>query len=761
MKKTLRNHLLLTMLMAFIGLNSSLLAQTVFWSDTFEAPAGGAGNNNAGAGWTINQGGFGTNQWFLNLPSSCGTGTGIQVSCDGFICNIFGGPSNPVYNASVGSDRSAVSPVISTVGRSNMTFSFAFVCLGVPNLDYGTLSFSGDGGTTWNELPARYQGVSSCSTVVIPVPAQYENIPNFRIRFRWINAVNSPNASDPAFSIDNLSLLATSQSCTPPTVNAGSAVSICAGAQTTIGGSPTATGGSPANYTYSWAPATGLSSATVANPVATPSSTTTYTVTVSGGDANCVATSQVTVTVNQPPVVTTTPAGNVSICAGQSQTLTAAAGFSNYVWTTPSGTVNGQTVTANQAGSYTVSATQNGCNGVSAPVVITVNQPAVLSTTPSGNVSICTGQSQTLTAATGFSNYVWTTPSGPVNGQTVTANQAGPYTVSATQNGCDVESAPVVVTVSSTQTLNVNADGPLSLCPGQDVVLTAEAGFSNYLWSNGESGQSITVESAGTFTVTAQGSSGCDAESQPQVVTISPPFSVSITPSGNLSLCQGETITLTAQAGFSDYVWSNNTPGQTLTVSAAGGYSVSAVNASGCTGVSSVVNVTVDNAPVASFSYDQLDEEEYNVQFSFTGANADSYFWDFGLGTSTQEDPIFGFGFDNDWPVTLIVSNDCGSDTITQIVEVIKTGISNLPGVAFNIFPNPASDILVLQGEALMADRVELSILSMSGALLMTQSLNLQGQFNQVIDVSGLASGLYLLQLQNGQGRSTLLWSKQ
>ncbi len=686
MKKTLRTHLLSTLLMAVIGLNSSLLAQTVFWSDTFDAPAGGTGNNNAGAGWTINQGGSGSNQWFLSQPSSCGTGTGIQVSCDGFICNFFGGPSQPVYNASVASDRNAVSPNVSTVGRSNMTFSFSFVCQGVPNLDYGTLSFSSDGGTTWNELPARYQGVSSCSTVVIPVPAQYENIPNFRIRFRWINAVNSPGATDPAFSIDNLSLSSPSQSCTPPTVNAGTAATICAGAPTTLGGNPTATGGNPSNYTYSWAPTTGLSSATVANPVATPSSTTTYTVTVSGGDANCTASAQIIVTVNPLPVLTTTPSGNVSICEGQSQTLTAAAGFSNYVWTTPSGTVNGQTVTA---------------------------------------------------------------------------NQAGPYTVSATQNGCNVESDPIVVTVSSTQTLNVSADGPLSLCPGQDVVLTADAGFSNYLWSNGQSGQAITVNAAGTYSVTAQGAGGCDAESQPQVVTISAPFSVVVTPSGNVSLCEGETITLTAQAGFSNYVWSNNVAGQSLTVSTAGGYSVSAENASGCTGASSVVNVTISNAPVASFSYTQLDEEEYNVQFSFTGSNADSYFWDFGDGTSTQENPLFAFGFDNDWPVTLIVSNNCGSDTLTSIVEVIKTGITSLPGLELTIFPNPAVDYLVLNGKALMAEQVELSILSINGAVLMTQSLNLQGEFNQVIDVSQFASGLYLVQLQNERGRSTLLWSKQ
>lgn len=660
-------------------------AQTIFWSDNFDAPSGGTNNNNAGAGWTINQGGNGSNQWFLNQPSSCGTGNGIQVSCDGFICNIFGGPSSPVYNASVASDRSTFSPNISTVGRTNMSLSFSFICLGVPNLDYGTLSFSSDGGISWNELPARYQSVSSCSTVTIPVPAQYENIPNFRIRFRWINAANSPGASDPAFSIDNINLSTPSQACTPPTVNAGTAATICAGAQTTIGGSPTATGGNPSNYTYSWAPATGLSSTTVANPVASPAATTTYTVTVSGGDANCTATSQVTVTVNTPAALTTTPAGNQSICAGQSLSLTAAAGFTNYVWTTPTG-----------------------------------NQ----------------------------------------NGQSINATAAGNYSVTATSNGCPATSAPVVVTITNAQTLNVMADGPLSLCQGQDVVLTADPGFSNYTWSNGQSGQSITVTSAGSYTVSAQGTGGCDAVSAAQVVTVSPPFSVSITPSGTVTLCQGQSTTLTAQAGFSNYVWSNNSTGQTLEVTSAGGYSVSAQNASGCTGTSQIVFVEVSPIPSAMFTYEQLDEDEFNVQFTYTGSTVDAYFWDFGNGTSTLQNPIHAFGFDDQWPVTLIVTNDCGSDTITRPVDVIKTSIAGIPGLNLQVYPNPASTQLSLNGTALHAETVQFSLYSVNGTLLMRYPLTLNTSFNHPIDISGLASGMYLIRLESDKGSSAIRWSK-
>ncbi len=81
--------------------------------------------------------------------------------------------------------------------------------------------------------------------------------------------------------------------------DAGKNVTTCPGGQVTIGGAPTASGGT-GPYTYSWSPTVGLSSATVANPTASPSQTTTYTVTVTDA-TGCVSTSTVKVLVKGPP----------------------------------------------------------------------------------------------------------------------------------------------------------------------------------------------------------------------------------------------------------------------------------------------------------------------------------------------------------------------------------------------------------------------------------------------------------------------------
>jgi len=92
--------------------------------------------------------------------------------------------------------------------------------------------------------------------------------------------------------------------CTPPTADAGDDQTICPGASVQIGGDETGSGGT-GSLTFSWEPTDGLSDASAANPTAMPTSTTTYTVTVTDGN-ECTATDEVTVTVedNQAPVIT-------------------------------------------------------------------------------------------------------------------------------------------------------------------------------------------------------------------------------------------------------------------------------------------------------------------------------------------------------------------------------------------------------------------------------------------------------------------------
>lgn len=82
----------------------------------------------------------------------------------------------------------------------------------------------------------------------------------------------------------------------PLLVDAGADKVAIKGDPVELGGAVPASGGSGV-YTYSWSPAEGLDRTDIANPVATPDSTTTYTLSVSDG-AGCDMTAVVTVMVN-------------------------------------------------------------------------------------------------------------------------------------------------------------------------------------------------------------------------------------------------------------------------------------------------------------------------------------------------------------------------------------------------------------------------------------------------------------------------------
>ena len=92
-----------------------------------------------------------------------------------------------------------------------------------------------------------------------------------------------------------------------PEVNAGADTNVNVGDTVSLGGSPTAVGNGPFNYI--WTPGFGLTSTTVANPTAFPTTTKTYT--VFAIDSNgCAGTDKVNVTVNGTPSTCERPANS-------------------------------------------------------------------------------------------------------------------------------------------------------------------------------------------------------------------------------------------------------------------------------------------------------------------------------------------------------------------------------------------------------------------------------------------------------------------
>ncbi|MFN5911412.1 MAG: hypothetical protein ACK45H_08770, partial [Bacteroidota bacterium] len=332
--------------------------------------------------------------------------------------------------------------------------------------------------------------------------------------------------------------------CTPPTsFTAGPDLAVCAGSSVTL--NSTVSGGttSGTGLSYSWTPTAGLSSASVADPVATPTSTTTYTMTAcNGGPGVCCVTDQVVITVT--PNFTANAGPDVTACApstitigGSGGTPTGPAG-STYSWVV-SGTNNaGITISGSSTVANPTVTINSGATGSETYQVTVTNGPCVrtdLVTVTVGTLAVNAGPDQdqcvgasltplggTPTAPAG-ATYTWTETSGD-NGQTNSGNvslssstasnptvasttSAIPgsvitYTVTATLSGCS-NSDQVLVTIRPLPTIPTATASASPICAGQSVTLTAAggAGSGTYSWWTAASG-GTQLGTANTLTVT-------------------------------------------------------------------------------------------------------------------------------------------------------------------------------------------------------------------------------------------------------------------
>ena len=253
-------------------------------------------------------------------------------------------------------------------------------------------------------------------------------------------------------------------------------------------------------------------------------------------------------------VANITASGPTTFCQGANVTLTANSG-SSYLWSNGATT---QSISATTAGSYTVRVIDAAgtCTNTSSATEVTVNALPTASFSANGSTTFCQGDNVTLTANTG-SSYLW---SNGATTQSISATTAGTYSVIVTNaNGCSANSSLQSIVVNSLPAASVSANGSTSLCNGGNVILTANSANS-YLWSNGATDQSISVNTAGSYSVQVTDANGCSNNSAAQDVVVysSPNLNISAT---NTLLCLGQSVTLNANILAKDLIISEYVEG--------------------------------------------------------------------------------------------------------------------------------------------------------------------------------------------------------
>lgn len=270
-----------------------------------------------------------------------------------------------------------------------------------------------------------------------------------------------------------------------PPASAGPDEDVCMGQPQQL----LASGGS----SYQWSPATGLSSTTIANPVANVAESVTYTVLVTDGNG-CQASDEMVLNVHAMPVVSVSTGGTV-LCAGDTATLTAT-GAETYSWS-PNLFISanaGASIQAWPPNDLTWVVYGTDAYGCAHDTTVTIDVVAV----PAAPTATNTGMTVMSTPADGYQWYLDGQPIAGATEQEWSPVVNGNYSVVITDaNGCHSESLPVYF-----GTVGLMEAGALGLTiypqPADETITIAGIGAPTDVRLLDASGRVVLVQRAGS-----------------------------------------------------------------------------------------------------------------------------------------------------------------------------------------------------------------------------------------------------------------------
>jgi hypothetical protein len=222
-----------------------------------------------------------------------------------------------------------------------------------------------------------------------------------------------------------------------------------------------------------------------------------------------------------------------------------------------------------------------------------------------GSLTVCLGKSTILTA-TGATNYVWS------NNATSNSIILNPLTsdsikVTGYANGCSASKSNFLL-VNPLPTLTISPFPSAVICQGANLNITA-SGNGRFTWSNGDSSNISTINSAGKYAVTLIDLNGCSKTSDSLLVLALPKPNASISFTGPLTVCKGGTVNLiNNSANYSSFSWiKNNTfyssgTINSIDVNQSGNYKVVATGSNGCLDTSSEISVRINSLPIVNIN---------------------------------------------------------------------------------------------------------------------------------------------------------------
>ena len=366
-----------------------------------------------------------------------------------------------------------------------------------------------------------------------------------------------------------------------------------------------------------------------------------------------------------------------------------------YIWNTGS---TDQSIEITQSGTYSVSVTAAMCTEEDE---ITVMFDSPLNIDLGSDFDLCIGETDTIFAGLFANSYLWNT--GCFN-SSLEISAGGTYSVTVS-NGCGSFADEITITQISVPVVDLG--GIASICNGAYITLNAENPNSTYLWNSGSTFPSITVDTAGIFSVYVENQCGTTYDEISLTIDSQPILELG----QDTIICPDDTIVLDAGNSGMDYLWSTQETTQTIDVTNAGFFSVTVSNACGTeVDYIEISEIMID----INLGNDTLICEGDSITINVYDLFSDNYLWNTGFQLPALE--IFEKGI-----YSVSVVNICGETAVDSIEVLVFQSNSSL-----------SSDTSFCDGASITLD---------AGFSNLSYSWIPNGETNQTIDINN--SGIF------------------
>jgi hypothetical protein len=464
----------------------------------------------------------------------------------------------------------------------------------------------------------------------------------------------------------------------------------------------------------------------------------TYTVTVTDNNGCSATQGGLSVAASSGITASASATDNTS-CAAANGTASVTVSSGNtgatFVWSN-GGTA--ATLTGLAGGTYSVTATKDGCTATASTTVNNAASSLAINV-DANNPSTCGASNGSATvSATGASGAVTYAWSNSTTGATATGLAAGLFFVTATDGaGCTASTTVIIeglgspsAAIAATHTSCGNNNGAANL------TVTGGTAPLTFAWSNSAASEDLSDLAAGSYGVTVTDGNGCTAAAS---TTINASTATTASAMGSGTSCglnNGSAMVMPSGATTYTYNWSNGATTASLANLAAGTYNVTVTGNPGACVATASFTVDASTGVTASASATQTacGAGTGTATVSATGSGALSYAWSPNVSTSASASDLTA----GTYSITVTDNNGCTAATSATVTTA--GGPSSAATTTTNATCGNANGTITVTG---VTGGLSPYTYSLDGGAAQTSS-----------DFSGVAAGAHTLTTTDSNGCS-------